>query len=363
MITIRHLKKEYPGVTPLKDVNVEIRRGDVISVIGPSGTGKSTLIRCLNLLEQPTSGEIIIDGEVITDKGCDVSRIRRKMGMVFQQFNLFPHMTVIENIMAAPVDLLKKSRQEAYDRGMALLRKVGLADRALVYPEDLSGGQKQRVAIARTLAMEPEIILFDEPTSALDPTMVGEVQSVIRDLARQGSTMIIVTHEMKFAREVCNRAFYMDEGGIYEDGTPEQIFENPQKEKTWQFIRQLKVMEYEIRSRDFDFIGFNTHLEEFGRKHQISQKTIYNMQRYLEEMCMQLILPGLGDLFEMTVTVEYSDTEEEAAIVIRYDGSPFDPLASDNELSLILAKKATSDITYNIIEKYPFTNEVSAKIR
>ena len=175
--------------------------------------------------------------------------------------------------------------------------------------------------------------------------------------------MIIVTHEMKFAREVCNRVFYMDEGGIYEDGTPEQIFENPQKEKTRQFIRQLKVMEYEIRSRDFDFIGFNTHLEEFGRKHQISQKTIYNMQRYLEEMCMQLILPGLGDLFEMTVTVEYSDTEEEAAIVIRYDGSPFDPLASDNELSLILAKKATSDITYNIIEKYPFTNEVSAKIR
>lgn len=214
MITIRHLKKEYPGVTPLKDVNVEISRGDVISVIGPSGTGKSTLIRCLNLLEQPTSGEIIIDGEVITDKSCDVSRVRRKMGMVFQQFNLFPHMTVIENIMTAPVDLLGKSRQDAYDKGMELLRKVGLADKALVYPGGLSGGQKQRVAIARALAMEPEIILFDEPTSALDPTMVGEVQSVIRDLARQGNTMIIVTHEMKFAREVCNRVFYMDEGGI-----------------------------------------------------------------------------------------------------------------------------------------------------
>ena len=328
MITIRHLKKEYPGVTPLKDVNVEISRGDVISVIGPSGTGKSTLIRCLNLLEQPTSGEIIIDGEVITDKSCDVSRVRRKMRMVFQQFNLFPHMTVIENIMTAPVDLLGKSRQDAYDKGM-----------------------------------EPEIILFDEPTSALDPTMVGEVQSVIRDLARQGNTMIIVTHEMKFAREVCNRVFYMDEGGIYEDGTPEQIFENPRKEKTRQFIRRLKVMEYDIHSRDFDFIGFNTHLEEFGRKHQISQKTIYNMQSYLEEMCMQLILPELDDRFDMTVTVEYSDTEDAAAIIIRYSGSRFDPLASANELPLILARKAAAEISYRFTEKPPFTNEVSAKIR
>ncbi|HIY60633.1 MAG TPA: amino acid ABC transporter ATP-binding protein [Candidatus Eisenbergiella pullistercoris] len=328
MITIRHLKKEYPGVTPLKDVNVEISRSDVISVIGPSGTGKSTLIRCLNLLEQPTSGEIIIDGELITDKSCDVSRVRRKMGMVFQQFNLFPHMTVIENIMTAPVDLLGKSRQDAYDKGM-----------------------------------EPEIILFDEPTSALDPTMVGEVQSVIRDLARQGNTMIIVTHEMKFAREVCNRVFYMDEGGIYEDGTPEQIFENPRKEKTRQFIRRLKVMEYDIHSRDFDFIGFNTHLEEFGRKHQISQKTIYNMQSYLEEMCMQLILPELDDRFDMTVTVEYSDTEDAAAIIIRYSGSRFDPLASANELPLILARKAAAEISYRFTEKPPFTNEVSAKIR
>ena len=363
MITIKHLKKEYPGVTPLKDVNVEISRGDVISVIGPSGTGKSTLIRCLNLLEQPTSGEIIIDGEVITDKSCDVSRVRRKMGMVFQQFNLFPHMTVIENIMTAPVDLLGKSRQDAYDKGMELLRKVGLADKALVYPDGLSGGQKQRVAIARALAMEPEIILFDEPTSALDPTMVGEVQSVIRDLARQGNTMIIVTHEMKFAREVCNRVFYMDEGGIYEDGTPEQIFENPRKEKTRQFIRRLKVMEYDIHSRDFDFIGFNTHLEEFGRKHQISQKTIYNMQSYLEEMCMQLILPELDDRFDMTVTVEYSDTEDAAASIIRYSGSRFDPLASANELPLILDRKAAAEISYHFTEKPPFTNEVSAKIR
>lgn len=363
IITIRHLKKEYPNVTPLSDVCAVIHRGDVISVIGPSGTGKSTLIRCLNLLEQPTSGEIIVDGEEITGEECDVSRLRRKMGMVFQNFNLFPHMTVIENLMAAPVELLGKSRQQAYDRGMELLRIVGLADKALDYPDQLSGGQKQRVAIARTLAMDPEIILFDEPTSSLDPTMVGEVQAVIRDLSRRGMTMIVVTHEMKFAREIANRVFYMDEGKIYEEGTPEEIFEHPKKEKTRQFIRCLKVLEYQITSRDFDFIGFNSGLEEFGRKHRMSQKTIYNMQVYFEEMCMQLILPGLSDDFCLSVVVEYAEEKEEATMLLRYDGMPFNPLASENELSLILAKKASQEITYRAPEDGDVTNEVFAKIR
>lgn len=363
MITVKHLRKEYPTAIPLKDVNAEINRGDVISIIGPSGTGKSTFIRCLNLLETPTSGEIIIDGESITDRDCDVSRIRRKMGMVFQQFNLFPHMTVIENLMAAPIDLLKKSRQEAYDRGMELLRRVGMADKALDYPDVLSGGQKQRVAIARALAMEPEIILFDEPTSALDPTMVGEVQAVIRDLARQGNTMLIVTHEMKFAREVCNRVFYMDEGCIYEEGAPEQIFEHPLREKTRQFIHRLKVMRYEIRSRDFDFLGFYTQVEEFGRKHQISQKTIYRIQSYLEEMGVELILPKLEGDFLMSVTLEYSDGQEEANVVIRYSGRRFDPTETDNELPMLLAQNAAEEIIYRIPEEEPYTNEVFARIR
>ena len=230
MIKIEHLRKEYPTAVPLKDVNVEIHKGDVISVIGPSGTGKSTLIHCINMLDQPTSGKIFVDGEEITAKGCDVARIRRKMGMVFQHFNLFPHMTVIENIMSAPMDLLGKSKQEAYDKGIELLRKVGLADKALDYPDVMSGGQKQRVAIARALAMEPEIILFDEPTSALDPTMIGEVQAVIRDLAKQGTTMIIVTHEMKFAREVADRIVFMHEGVIAAQGTPEEIMKGQNAE-------------------------------------------------------------------------------------------------------------------------------------
>ena len=362
MIRIEHLRKEYPSAVPLKDVNVEIHKGDVISVIGPSGTGKSTLIRCINLLDQPTSGKVFIDDEEITAKGADVARIRRKMGMVFQHFNLFPHMTVIENIMAAPMDLLGKSKQEAYDKGIELLRKVGLADKALNYPEVMSGGQKQRVAIARTLAMEPEIILFDEPTFALDPTMIGEVQAVIRDLAKQGTTMIIVTHEMKFAREVCNRVFYMDQGGVYEDGPPEQIFDNPQKERTRQFIRHLKVLEYSITSKNFDFIGFNTQIEEFGRKHRISQRSIYNIQAYVEEMCVQIILPQLKDSFEMFVTIEYSEENDDADVMIRYDGKAFDPTQTDNELSLILAKKATEHITYSFDGEQTLCNRVDAQI-
>ena len=210
MIRIEHLKKEYPNVTPLQDVNAEIHDGDVIAVIGPSDTGKSTLLRCINLLEKPTAGRIWIGEDEITDRHCNLSRIRQKLGMVFQSFNLFGNMTVIENIMFSPVDLKKMSRQEAYDKGIALLRSVGLAEKALSYPDELSGGQKQRVAIARALAMDPEIILFDEPTSALDPTMVDEVQAVIRELSKSGKTMVIVTHEMRFARAISNRVFYMD---------------------------------------------------------------------------------------------------------------------------------------------------------
>ena len=347
MIKINHLRKEYPNVTPLKDVTTEIHKGDVISIIGPSGTGKSTLIRCINLLETPTSGEIWVGDQCITDPKCDINKIRQKMGMVFQSFNLFHHMNIIENIMAAPMDLLKKPKQQAYDDGMKLLRMVGLADKAFNYPDELSGGQKQRVAIARTLAMEPEIILLDEPTSALDPTMVGEVQAVIRDLARQGLTMMIVTHEMRFAREVANRVFYMDEGGIYEDGTPEQIFDNPQKENTIRFIRHIKSFTKRITSKDFDFIGFNTSLEEFGRKNQISQRAIYRAQSVFEELAVQIILPQFSEKFIMDVVVDYSQDEDVVTMMIKYDGKGFNPMDSENLLSLKLAQNAAKSIEYS----------------
>lgn len=363
MIRIEHLRKEYANITPLKDVSVTIEKGDVISVIGPSGTGKSTFIRCINLLETPTSGQIWVDGECITDKKCDINKVRRKMGMVFQSFNLFNHMNIIENVMAAPVDLLKKSKQAAYEEGMRLLRMVGLADKAKNFPDELSGGQKQRVAIARTLAMDPDIILFDEPTSALDPTMVGEVQAVIRDLARQGLTMVIVTHEMHFAREIANRVFYMDEGGIYEEGTPEEIFDHPKREKTIRFIKHIKVYETQITSKDFDFIGFNTGLEEFGRRSQMPQKAIYRTQSVFEELCVQIILPTLAEGFHLDVAVEYSQDEETATVQMKYDGPIFDPQTSENTLSLMLIRNAAESMVHEEISEEGFTNLVTVKIK
>ena len=227
MIRVEHLSKSFGQVDVLKDVNAEIRKGEVVSIIGPSGAGKSTFLRCLNLLDHPTSGSIWIDGVDVLARKADVAKVRQKMNMVFQSFNLFAHLSVLENLTLAPIRLRGMDRQAAGEKARDLLRLVGLAEKAESFPDELSGGQKQRVAIARCLAMEPEIVLFDEPTSALDPTMVSEVLAVIRRLARDGMTMAIVTHEMDFARDVSNRVFYMDEGTIYEEGTPQQIFENP----------------------------------------------------------------------------------------------------------------------------------------
>ena len=363
MIKISHLRKEYPNVTPLKDVNVEIHKGDIISIIGPSGTGKSTLIRCINMLETPTSGEIWVNGECTTSKKCNINKIRQKMGMVFQSFNLFNHMNVIKNIMTAPMDLLGKSKEEAYNKGLELLRVVGLADKAYNYPDELSGGQKQRVAIARALAMDPEIILLDEPTSALDPTMVGEVQAVIRELAKKGLTLMIVTHEMKFAREIANRVFYMDEGGIYEDGTPEEIFDNPKREKTIRFIKKLKVFESLITSKDFDFIGFNNSLEEFCKKNQVSQKSILRAESVFEELGVQIIFSNVQDEFKLHVTLEYSQESKTLTMLLKYDGEKFNVNDSDNFISLKIAKNASQSIEYTEIEEDGFTNLVTVKIK
>jgi len=237
MITVRHLTKRFGELTVLKDVNAEIAEGEVIAVIGPSGTGKSTFIRCLNRLENPDGGEILVDGVDILGAKVDVPALRRKMGMVFQHFNLFPNYSVVGNVAMGPTLLLGERREAAMKRAMELLDQVGLADKARAWPDELSGGQKQRVAIARALAMNPRIMLFDEPTSALDPTMVGEVQDVIKGLAKTaGMTMVIVTHEMRFARDIASRVFYMDEGVIYESGTPDEIFGAPKREKTREFL-------------------------------------------------------------------------------------------------------------------------------
>ena len=362
MIELVHLEKRYENVVPLSDVNAVIRDGDIISVIGPSGTGKSTLLRCINMLERPTGGKILLDGEDITAPKYDVTKARRRMGMVFQSFNLFGHLTVIENLMLAQMDILKKPKQEAYDYGVALLNRVGLAGRELNYPDQLSGGQKQRVAIARTLTMDPDVILLDEPTSALDPTMVGEVQAVIRDLAGMGKTMMIVTHEMSFARAICNRVFFMDQGGICEDGSPEQVFDHPQKEQTRRFIRRLKVLELTVDSRKYDFIGAGSEIDRYCLRSDIPPRVKYRIRLAFEELVQQMLLPVL-DRAPVRFTAEYSSEEGQAVVAVSYGGDRFDPAEGENELSYQVLKQSMDSLAYAYTPESDQPNTVRAIIR
>ena len=238
-ITVKNLKKNFGQLEVLKKISLEVAEGEVVCLIGPSGSGKSTFLRCLNRLERITAGAVIVDGHPISDSNVNINKVRENIGMVFQHFNLFPHLTVQENITLAPVELKKMDKESAAKKAIELLERVGLADKAKVHPGQLSGGQKQRVAIARALAMNPDIMLFDEPTSALDPEMVGEVLEVMKQLAADGMTMVVVTHEMGFAREVADRVIFMDEGVIVEEGTPEEIFGNPKEERTISFLNKV----------------------------------------------------------------------------------------------------------------------------
>ena len=238
-IHVEHLKKSFGKLEVLKDISMDIEEGEVVVLLGPSGSGKSTFLRCLNRLEVATSGTIIVDGQCVTDHRTDINKLRENIGMVFQHFNLFPHKTVLENIMLAPVELKKMTKEEAKKKGLELLKRVGMEDKANVYPSQISGGQKQRVAIARALAMNPDIMLFDEPTSALDPEMVGEVLAVMKELAADGMTMVVVTHEIGFAREVSNRVVFMDAGYIVEQGSPQQVLNNPKEPRTIDFLNKV----------------------------------------------------------------------------------------------------------------------------
>ena len=309
-VRLVHLRKSYGSLEVLRDITVDIRRGEVISIIGPSGTGKSTFLRCLNLLEQPTGGSIVVDGEDILARGYSVNRLRQKMGMVFQSFNLFEHKTVLENVIFAPCQLRRMPEEEARREGLALLRKVGLAEKADVYPSSLSGGQKQRVAIARALAMKPDVILFDEPTSALDPTMVGEVLSVIRQLAKEGMTMLIVTHEMKFAHDVSTRIFFMYDGYIHEDGSPRQIFESPVHSATKVFIQRIRKEVFEIGGPDFDFLGMHSAVSAFCHKYGIPEK---------EEKAQQLIGKMLDGAMAPYRPITVRITHSEQSLVTALD--------------------------------------------
>ena len=323
LIEIRNLRKEYPDVVPLRDVSVNIEEGEVISIIGPSGTGKSTLLRCLNRLETPTSGSILIDGVDVCAPGADLPKIRQNMGMVFQSFNLFPHKMVVENIMMPQQSLLGRPAAEAYQEAMEQLRKVGLADKARSYPEELSGGQKQRVAIARALAMHPKILLFDEPTSALDPAMVSEVLSVIRDLAGTGLTMLIVTHEMRLARNVSDRVFFMSGGEICEQGPPEQIFDKPLKERTREFIFRIRSWEHTLSFEEQDLHGMAGSLEKFCKDRFMGRKDSMACQLVVEELVVNVLLPAVVRLKKGKIRLSLHAGEEGAERTLTVDYTEF----------------------------------------
>ena len=328
LITISHLKKSFDSLDVLRDVNADIHRGEVISIIGPSGTGKSTFLRCLNLLGKPTTGSILVDGEDILAKGYPVNKLRQKMGMVFQSFNLFEHLSILDNVTLAPMKLRGLSREEAEEEALAMLRKVGMAEKRNAMPSDLSGGQKQRVAIARCLAMHPEVILFDEPTSALDPTMVGEVLSVMRQLAAEGMTMLIVTHEMRFARDVSTRIFFMNEGIIYEDGTPQQIFDDPVHSATKAFVQRIHKLVFEVDGPDYDMLDVHSQMGAFCNKYNIAAKR--DAADRLVDLLLSTVNYQLSTInYPFTLRLTYSGQSDVISLDFMKEGLATSPLQAE----------------------------------
>ena len=345
MISIRNLSKNFGRLVVLREINAEIRKGEVLSVIGPSGSGKSTLLRCLNLLETPTGGSIFIDNIPLLEKHTNVPKLRQRMGMVFQSFNLYAHLSVLDNLTIGPVKLLGRSRAEAEKKGIELLKLVGLAEKADSFPDELSGGQKQRVAIARCMAMEPEILLFDEPTSALDPTMVSEVLAVIRRLSREGMTMIIVTHEMEFARSISTRVFYMDEGSIYEEGTPEQIFDHPQREKTRAFINRIRSLQIHVTSIDYDLYAMQAEMEAFCEKHMLTRRVTGFVIHLAEE-----VLGLQSDFSDIHLNLSFSEKEGDVELVCSSTGAPVNPMDEkhqEDNIGLMLIKGRCKSVDYS----------------
>ena len=347
IISISGMKKSYGSFDVLRDMNLDVHKGEVISIIGPSGTGKSTFLRCLNLLEQPTSGSILIDGEDILKPDANVPLLRRRMGMVFQSFNLFNGMSVLDNLCLAPMQLLGKSREEAEKRALELLQMVGMAERAEALPDQLSGGQKQRIAIARALAMDPEILLFDEPTSALDPTMVNEVLGVMTRLARQGMTMLVVTHEMRFARQVSSRVLFFADGVVYEDGTPDQLFDNPQRERTKQFIQQIHETTFIIESEYFDWFAMMSQMEQFCQQYNLSRQRTNNVLHVIDESLAILGSGGRVISPNTVLTLAYTERDDSLQLSIKSQqaigSDAFD--AERDDLAVTILRNFCRDIT------------------
>ena len=358
ILRIENLRKEYGNVVPLKNISLEVRRGEIISIIGGSGTGKSTFLRMLNLLERPTAGKIFFAGEDIAAGNCRLESVRQKIGMIFQSFNLFAGLTAIENAIVAPVELKGLSKQEAYDKAKKLFERVGLSEKIFSYPDEMSGGQQQRAAIVRALMMEPEILLLDEPTSALDPTMVGEVLAVIRMLAKQNLTMLIVTHEMNFAREVATRTLFFADGEIYEQGTPAEIFDAPKRPKTVAFIRRQKHFRYEISLRNFDLPHMQGKISIFAQKYGLGEKYSQRLQLCCEEIIFMMI-DGCYDVDEkifIVIEIVYGETEKISELTLTCGGKSFNPFAEkidaadEDNLSLMILKGCAENFTYSFAD-------------
>jgi polar amino acid transport system ATP-binding protein len=342
VISIRNLEKRFGDNVILKNVSTEIERGEVISIIGSSGSGKSTLLRAINFLDPPTGGEVIFNGVKMTKKNIDATR--HKMGMVFQSFGLFSHLNAINNVMLGPVKLLGMSKIEAEKKAVELLKTVGLSERVNFFPRQLSGGQKQRVAIARCLAMSPEVILFDEPTSALDPTMISEVIAVIRTLAKSKMTMLVVTHEMEFARDVSTRVMYMDELGIYEEGSPDEIFGNPQKPKTQAFIYNIRSYHYKVKNRDFDFAQMLGSIENFCFRHAIDRSIANKLQLIAEELVINIVMLSYKSC---SLSLNFSEKLGNYELSVSYIGESLDALkAATDDLSTKIVLNTAKEIRY-----------------
>ena len=362
LLEIRHLSKAFGDSRPLVDINCTIRKGEVISLIGPSGTGKSTLLRCINRLEQPTGGKIFFRGEEIVDKAVPLRLIRQKIGMVFQSFNLFSNLNVMQNIIKGPMMLKGIPRDVAVQKAMELLETVGLSEKAESWPDELSGGQKQRVAIARTLAMEPELILFDEPTSALDPRMVDDVLAVIRSLALQKYTMMIVTHEMRFAQKVSDRILFVNEGIIYEEGTPQEIFHSPQREATKIFINRLKTFERTFWDEEIDLPQIQAEIEAFARKQFMSLRHSMRLQLIFEELVYGILRKRSRNIFPIELKIMYNETSEMCEVKTTYGGGSFNPWEESDEddaISVTILKSAIAETNFCFAEK----NVLSIKVR
>lgn len=356
ILDVKGLSKAFGDLPVLNNVDLSVQEGERIAIIGASGCGKSVFLRCLNLLEVPDKGHITIDGEEITAKGANIDLIRRKMGMVFQKFHLFSHYNVLDNLCLAPTQLLGMDRATAEKKAMSLLSQVGLAAKAKVFPTVLSGGQQQRIAICRALMMEPKVLLLDEPTSALDPTMVGEVLAVIRMLAKQKLTMIIVTHEMKFAQEVADRILFFADQGIYEQGSPEEIFNSPQREKTISFIRKHTSFSYEISKRsEFDLMKLQGGIWSFAEKYGINDKHTYLLQLSSEELIYEFFHGSFadGEEVDLKLDVTYAQADDSIILEVVSGGAEYNPILAESQdddgmehIGITLLKKRVSSISY-----------------